>query len=142
MTLQLISQTKSRFVQLTTSGLLVIQATVATIAISTFVSINSGRMSASAQETQPSVPAPGTVSISAEELKPTLAAPKPTLNVDCLLAEEMGVRPEHCPIGGPDISQRSLDPKSLKEAEEAINANRIYSPQPSTEMIHIPVVQW
>ena len=42
MVLQPVSQTKSRFVQLATSGLLLIQATIATTAISAFTSTQPG----------------------------------------------------------------------------------------------------
>ena len=84
MPLQPFSQITVRFAQLATSGLLVIQATIATTVIGAFAPINSGWLaasSASAQKAQPTVPMPGSVSTSAMDLKPVP-------NVSCLLAEE------------------------------------------------------
>ncbi|PSB16635.1 hypothetical protein C7B65_21155 [Phormidesmis priestleyi ULC007] len=141
MALQPVSQKKSRSVQLAVSGFLVIQATIVTTTISTFVSTSSGWMSASAQETQPSVPVPGTVSTSAADLRPTLAAFGSTLKVDCLLAEEMGVRLEHCSSFGP-TTPITLNPESLKKVEDAINEGRTRLLPPSNGMVHIPLMQW
>lgn len=148
MALQPASHNKSQFVQLATSGMLILQTTIVTTVISVFALTNSGWLSvssASAQEAQPSVPVPGSVSTSAADLIPAPDDSKVTLRADCALAEEMGVQPEHCSSGSEE-AQRGLDLESLKKAEEAIeeatSASRIRLLQPSNGMIRLPVMEW
>lgn len=136
MALQYVFQATSQFFQLKTSRMLLLQATIATIAITAFAPTNrswSSIHSVHAQEVQPSVSHFQSISSNAVELEPTL-------EVDCLLAEEMGVRPEHCASGG-HYEPLGLNPEVLEEVEQAIDTNSD-AQQPNKPLVRIKLIQW
>ncbi len=124
MTLQPFSQkTTVRFAKLATSGLLMIQATIATTVISAFAPTNLSWLaasSASAQAAQPSVPMPGSISTSAADLKPT------PIVINCSTVTALPIPncrlPEPLPSDiGPEPPRLGLDPGTLLDAQREIN---------------------